>query len=96
MNEEEVKEIVGKVMHPEIDASLVELGMVENVEVKGNKVSLTMVFPFAGVPIKYMLIESVKEPLEKMGMEVEITERTMSQDELQKFFKMEQEKWKGM
>ena len=42
------------------------------------------------------LIESIKEPLEKMGMEVEITERTMSQDELQKFFKMEQEKWKGM
>ncbi|HEC32433.1 MAG TPA: DUF59 domain-containing protein [Deltaproteobacteria bacterium] len=96
MNEEEVKEIIGKVMHPEIDASLMELGMVENVEVKGNKVSLTMVFPFAGVPIKYMLIESVKEPLEKMGMEVEITERTMNQDELQNFFKMEQEKWKGM
>ncbi|RLF64069.1 MAG: hypothetical protein DRN31_01075 [Thermoplasmata archaeon] len=96
MSEEEVKEVIGKVMHPEVDASLVELGMVENVEVKGNKVSLTMVFPFAGVPIKYMLIESVKEPLEKLGLEVEITERTMSQDELQKFFKMEQEKWKGM
>ena len=96
MNEEEVKEVVGKVMHPEVDASLVELGMVEDIKLEGNKVSLTMVFPFAGVPIKHMLIESVKEPLEKLGMEVEITERTMSQDELQKFFKMEQEKWKGM
>jgi len=96
MNEEEVKEIIGKVMHPEVDASLVELGMVENVEVKGNKVSLTMVFPFSGVPIKYMLMESVKEPLEKLGLEVEIKERTMSQEELQNFFKMEQEKWKGM
>lgn len=30
-----------------------------------------------------------------MGLEVEITERTMSQDELQKFFKMEEEKWKA-
>jgi len=96
MNEEEVKKIIGKVRHPEIDASLVELGMVENVEVKGNKVSLTMVFPFPGVPIKYMLIESVKEPLEKLGLEVEIKERTMSEEELQNFFKMEQEKWKGM
>lgn len=96
MNEEEVKEIVGKVMHPEIDASLVELGMVENVEVKENKVSLTMVFPFAGVPIKHMLMESIREPLEQQGLEVEMSERTMSQDELQKFFKMEQEKWKGM
>ncbi len=68
----------------------------ENVEVKENKVSLAMVFPFAGVPIRYMLIESVKGPLEKLGLEVEITERIMSQDELQKFSKMEQEKWKGM
>ena len=70
--------------------------MVENVEVKENKVSLAMVFPFAGVPIRYMFMESVKEPLEKLGLEAEITERTMSQDELQKLFKMEQEKWKGM
>jgi len=96
MNEEEVKEVVGKVMHPEVDASLVELGMVEDIKLEGNKVSLTMVFPFPGVPIKYMLIESVKEPLEKLGLEVEMSERTMNQDELQKFFKMEQEKWKGM
>ncbi len=94
MNEEEVKDIVGKVMHPEVDASLVELGMVENIKLEGNKVSLTMVFPFPGVPIKYMLMESIKEPLEQQGLEVEIEERIMSQDELQKFFKMEQEKWK--
>ena len=96
MNEEEVKEVVGKVMHPEVDASLVELGMVEDIKLEGNKVSLTMVFPFPGVPIKHMLMESIREPLEQQGLEVEITERTMSQDELQKFFKMEQEKWKGM
>ncbi len=95
MNEEEVKEIVGKVMHPEVNASLVELGMIENIKMKGNKVSLTMVFPFAGVPIKYMLMESIKEPLEQQGLEVEINERTMNEDELQKFLKMEQEKWKG-
>ena len=68
----------------------------ENVEVKENKVSLAMVFPFAGVPIRYMLLGSVKGPLEKLGLEAEITERIMSQDELQNFFKMEQEKWKGM
>jgi len=96
MNEEEVKKIIEKIMHPEIDASLVDLGMIENVKLKGNKVSLTMVFPFPGVPIKYMLMESVEKPLKKAGLEVEIKERTMNQDELQKFFKTEQEKWKGM
>ena len=96
MNEKEVKEIVEKIKHPEIDASLVELGMIENIKLEGNKVSLTMVFPFPGVPIKYMLMESVRQPLEKTGLNVEITERTMTQEELNEFFKMEQEKWKGM
>ncbi|MCD6513248.1 MAG: DUF59 domain-containing protein [Thermoplasmata archaeon] len=95
MNEEEVKEIISKIMHPEIDASLVELGMIEDVKVNGNKVSLTMVFPFPGVPIKFMLMEMVKQPLEEKGMEVEISERSMNEEELQKFFKMEQEKWRA-
>ncbi len=94
MNEEEVKKIIEEVKHPEIDASLVELGMIEDVKLEGNKVKLTMVFPFPGVPIKFMLMEMVKQPLEEHGLEVEISERTMNEDELQRFFKMEQEKWK--
>jgi len=96
MNEEEVKEIIGQVMHPEIDASLMELGMIKDIKLEGNKVSLTMVFPFPGVPIRDMLIESVKKPLEELGLQVEINEAVMNQEELQNFFKMEQEKWKGM
>jgi len=96
MNEEEVKEIIGKVMHPEIDASLMELGMIKDIKLEGNRVSLTMVFPFPGVPIRDMLMESVKKPLEELGLQVEINETVMTQEELQSFFKMEQEKWKGM
>ena len=96
MNEEEVKEIIGKVMHPEIDASLMELGMIKDIKLEGNRVSLTMVFPFPGVPIRDMLMESVKKPLEELGLQVEINETVMTQEELQNFFKMEQEKWKGM
>ena len=83
-------------MHPEIDASLMELGMIKDIKLEGNKVSLTMVFPFPGVPIRDMLMESVKKPLEEQGLQVEINETVMNQEELQNFFKMEQEKWKGM
>lgn len=94
MNEEKVKKVIEKVMHPEINASLVALGMIKDVKVEGNSVSMTMLFPFQGVPIKSMLIESVKEPLEKLGLEVEIKEDVMTEKELNKFFKMEQEEWK--
>ena len=96
MKEEKVKEIIGKVMHPEIDASLMELGMIKDIKLEGNKVSLTMVFPFPGVPIRDMLIESVRKSLEEHGLQVEINETVMTQEELQNFFKMEQKKWKGM
>lgn len=94
MNEEEVKEVIRKVMHPEIDASLMELGMIKNIKLEGNKVFLTMVFPFPGVPIRDMLMESVRKPLEEQGLQVEINEGVMTQEELQRFFRMEQERWK--
>lgn len=96
MNEKEVKETLKQVKHPEIDATLIELGMIKNIKLQGNKVSLTMTFPFPGVPIKNMLINSVKEPLEKLGLQVEINETIMNQKELQRFIQMEREKWKGI
>ena len=94
MNEKEVIKLLENVMHPEIDASLIELGMIKNVRIDRNKARITMAFPFPGIPIKDMLMNMVKQPLEEKGMEVEIEETIMSQEELQHFFKMEQEKWK--
>ncbi len=94
MKKEEVMNILNKVMHPEINASLVELGMIKEVDVKENKVTITMAFPFPGVPIREMLIESVKKPLEDAGLDVEVKDTVMDRDELEKFFKLEQEKWK--
>ena len=42
MNEEEIKKIIEKVMHPEIDASLMELGMIKDIKIEGNKVRIKM------------------------------------------------------
>ena len=94
MEEKEVMEMLDMVKHPEIDASLVELGMIKGAKIEDNKIKVTMAFPFPGVPIKYMLIEMVKEALKDTGMEVEIEETVMNEEELQHFFKLEQEKWK--
>jgi len=94
MNEEEIMKRLEEVMHPEIDASLVELGMIKNVSIEGNKVKITMAFPFPGVPIKYMLMEMVKQALQDLKMEIEFEEAVMNEEELQHFFKLEQEKWK--
>ena len=47
------------------------------------------------VPIKGMLINSVKEPLEQMGANVEFETTVMTPEELQRFLELEQKAWKG-
>ena len=95
IKKEEVQKILAAVMHPTIGASLVELGMLRDVKLEGDKVTVTMVLPFPGVPIKEMLATNVRKPLEKEGLKVEIKEAVMNQGELERFLKMEQEKWQG-
>lgn len=94
-SEKDLLQVVERVKHPAIDYTLIELGMIRDVSVEGRKVTLTFVLPFAGVPIKSMLIDSVRGPLEKLGAELEVSEAVMNPDELRKFQEMEHKGWKG-
>ena len=60
MDEEHVKKILEKVKHPEIDANLIELGMIKDIKVEENKAKIALAFPFPGIPIRDMLIEIKK------------------------------------
>jgi len=40
-------------------------------------------------------VNSVREPIEKLGAEVEVEITVMDQGELERFLAMEQEGWKG-
>ena len=81
--------------HSAIDRTLVDLGILKDITVKGNKVAITMAFPFAGIPIKEQLIASVREPIEKLGAEVEVEVTVMSEEERRTFLAMEEESWRG-
>jgi len=83
-------------MHPEIEASLVDLGMIKDIKVKGKKVILTLLLPFLGVPIEGMLIDRIRKTLKVKGLEAEIKEGVMGAKERQKFLRISQEKWKSM
>ncbi len=95
LSEQDVLKVVGQVKHPAIDYTLVDLGMIRDVSVEGQTVALTLVLPFAGVPIKQMLIDSVRKPLQDIGAELEVSEAVMTPDERTKFMEMEQKGWKG-
>lgn len=97
ISEEDIHQAIGQVRHPEINRSLVELGMVKNVALKDNEVILTLVLPFLGIPvsIKDYLINSLRQAVMKLDAKIEVRVAEMNQEERQAFLAMEQENWKG-
>ncbi|MHA1769922.1 MAG: iron-sulfur cluster assembly protein [Candidatus Thorarchaeota archaeon] len=87
-------ELLTRVMHPAINASLVELGIVKNVEASDGKIQVLMAFPFPGIPIANQLVSSVRRPLETLGVEVEISTSLMNEEEKNRFLVIEHAKWK--
>mgnify|MGYP001154201293 CR=1 FL=1 len=95
ISEEKVREALAEVKHPAIDRTLIDLGIVKDIAVENNKSTITLAFPFPNIPIADHLINSVRAPLEKLGVEVEVKTTVMNQEEVQAFLKMEQEGWIG-
>lgn len=98
ISEEDVHQAIGQVMHPEINRTLVELGMVKDIALKNDEVTLTLVLPFLGIPIsvKDYLENSLRQAVTKFGATVEIRIAEMNQEERLAFLAMEQESWKGL
>jgi len=98
ISEEDVHQAVGQVMHPEISYTLVELGMVKDIAIKDDEVSLTLVLPLFGIPasIKDYLVDSLRQAVVKLGAKVEVRIAEMNQEERLAFLAMEQERWKGL
>ncbi|HJH28011.1 MAG TPA: metal-sulfur cluster biosynthetic enzyme [Methanophagales archaeon] len=96
-SEEDIRQVVAEIKHPAIDRTLVDLGIVKEITVNGNKVLVTMALPFPGIPtqVKDYLVNSVVEQIKKLDVEVEVDLTIMNQEELQAFLDMEQESWKG-
>ncbi len=94
ITEEAVRNALTQVKHPAIDRTLMELGILKDIAVEDGKVTITLAFPFPGIPIADLLVNSVREPVEKLGANVEVKTTVMTAEELQAFLAMEQEAWK--
>jgi metal-sulfur cluster biosynthetic enzyme len=95
MTQEDVLNVLSQVEHPAIRYSLIKLGMVTDVKLVGNKVSLVFAFPFPNIPIADMLIQSIALPVKQMNLDLEYTTRVMNDQERQLFLQLETEAWKG-
>jgi metal-sulfur cluster biosynthetic enzyme len=98
ISEADVRRAVGQVMHPQIDRSLVELGMVKDIALDDGRITLTLVLPILGIPVtvKDYLVDSLRQSVATLGPNVEIRIAEMNQEERLTFLAMEQESWKGL
>jgi len=95
ITEEKVREAISEVEHPTIVNTLLDLGMIKNINIKGNFVNVTLAFPFAGMAIEKDIIKSLSNPIKKLGGKLEVKSITMTQDELKKYFALEIRNPKG-
>jgi len=95
MTQEYVLNVLSQVEHPAISYSLIKLGIVTDVKLAGNKVSVVFAFPFPNIPVADLLINSISQPVQSLRLEFEYTIRVMTQEEKNRFLQLEAEAWKG-
>jgi metal-sulfur cluster biosynthetic enzyme len=95
---QDVQEAIGKVTHPAISRTLVDLGMIKDVGLHGSEARLTLVLPILSIPepVKDYLVNSLREEVAALGVQLEVEITQMNEEERQAFLAMEQESWKGL
>ncbi len=84
---------INKVMHPEINHSLVELGIINNVDINKDKAKMIFAFPFPDIPIANVLINSVEKTINNLGLQLSYNVRLMTEDEKNKYMIIESNFW---
>jgi len=85
ISEQDVRKAIAEVKHPAIDCTLVELGIVKDIKVNGDNVVMTIAFPVPNIPIRDMIVNSVREPIARLGVECQIKETIMDPTEREAF-----------
>ncbi len=92
---EEMLELISSVMHPAINYSLRDLGIVKDLNINENSVEVLFAFPFTGIPIADALVNSISQPIVAKGFEFKYKIELMSTEEKDNFMEMETVGWIG-
>ena len=94
---EDVLKAIENVEHPEIAATLMELGMILDVAVHGNQANVAMALPLLGIPeaVRAALIESLRGPIEALGLALFVDFFEMTPEARDRFFALSKANWKG-
>ena len=98
ISKDDAYQAVAKITHPEIARTLEELGMIKDVKVENDVVTITMALPIPTVPIQDYLAQIVTDAVleleSKLKIKVKFVE--MNPEERANFFKMSRKGWMGV
>ena len=97
ITKKDIYDILEQIEHPEIAASLIDLGMIMDVAIDGNTVLIAMALPMDKIPfnIENALIQRVEKQLAKICLKTKVHFFEMSAENRQKFFTTARVNWKG-
>src|SRR5919202_3730825 len=83
---EEVRNALREVLDPEYPISLVDLGLIRGIEVKGNRAEIKLTYTCMGCPAMDMIQDDVKERVLEMdgidGVDIEVVWETWSREDI--------------
>jgi ATP-binding protein involved in chromosome partitioning len=66
MNKEDIRKALSTVQEPDLKNDLVSLNMIQNIEIKGNQVSFTVVLTTPACPLKELIRKNCEEAIHKL------------------------------
>ncbi|MEN8249212.1 MAG: iron-sulfur cluster assembly protein [Bacteroidota bacterium] len=96
ITKQEVIDAISEVQHPAIDNSLLNLGIIKDIQLEANTAQVIFAFPFPNIPIAEQLVFSINEPIKALGLGFKYKIITMTNDEKEQFMQLEAEGWKGL
>lgn len=95
MNVQQIISELDKVEHPYINYSLIKLGIVADIKITDNKISVVFAFPFPDIPIADILTDSIEKTVRSLGFGFSQKIRIMNEVEKTRFIQLEEEGWKN-
>ena len=84
--EREVRDALREVLDPEYPISLVDLGLIKGIEVRGNRAEIKLTYTCMGCPAMDMIQDDVRERLLEMDgievVEIEVVWPTWSREDI--------------
>lgn len=71
LTEKKIKNALSQVLDPELNISIVDLGLIYKVDIKKNKVKIIMTLTTIGCPLFPMIEDEIKSKMKQIGIKKE-------------------------